>query len=366
MNDNILENSYSVGCFCVMPHPMMPLTGFGAWVVTSRYEILNNMVVIDEIGNGKAWIENYQLDRTLCRNGFYDRYISERKYSRTFMLGAICGDVAGSVYEHHNIKFIPDKDRLIQHNARFTDDSVMTVAVAEGIMNGMKVLEKYKDFTPDDEPVIMEEIRKSVYSFGNRYPDAGYGGSFRRWLRSDAPEPYNSWGNGSAMRASYAGLIARSLKDAEFLAAASAKITHDHPEGIKGAVAVAGSIHLLTTKGEKNNELKELVRKYVSNFYDIDFRLDDIRESYHFDVSCQGSVPYAIKAFLEGSSFEEVLALAISIGGDSDTIAAIAGSLAEVIYPISDDLRDRVLKCLDYNLKSHLAGTIDFMMDKFF
>ena len=279
------------------------------------------------------------------------------------MLGAICGDVAGSVYEHHNIKYVPDKDRLIQHYAHFTDDSVLALAVAEGIMNAIKQIKKSKDFVPEDEPILLEEIKKSVYSYGNKYPCAGYGRAFCYWLLSNDPKPYNSWGNGSAMRASYAGFIANSLKDAEFLAEASAKITHDHPEGIKGAVVVAGSIQILVQNRDCNdyNKVKEKVLEYVSRFYDINFDLDDIREGYHFDISCQGSVPYAIKAFLEGNSFEEIIALAISIGGDSDTIAAIAGSLAEVIYPIPEGIRDRVLKRLDYSFKSHLAGVIDFM-----
>ena len=327
---------------------------------------MNNIdVSVDDIGNVKAWVENLWLDRHLCRTGFYDRYISERTHSFTVMLGAICGDVAGSVYEHHNIKYVPDKNRLIRHSAHFTDDSVLTLAVAEGIMNGIKLLNKQKSFIADDETVLFEEIKKSVYFYGKLYPHAGYGRSFKSWLYSSDPKPYNSWGNGSAMRASYAGFIAQTLEDTEYLATVSAKITHDHPKGIEGAVAVAGSIFILKEslgKCEKE-EAKKMVQEYVSNLYDLNFSLDEIRESYHFDVSCQGSVPYAIKAFLEGSSFEEVLALAISIGGDSDIIAAIAGSLAEVLYPISEGIRDRVLKRLDRGFKSHLAGTIDFWMD---
>ena len=355
---------YEIGTFCVMPRPM-PLTGFGAWVVTSRYEIMHDIGVdVDDIGNGKAWVENLWLDRSLCRTGFYDRFINERTHSRTVMLGAVCGDVAGSVYEHHNIKYIPDKDRLIQHSAHFTDDSVLTLAVAVGIMKAMKKLNKTRDFTEADEPVFLGELTRSIRYYGNRYPYAGYGGSFRRWLSSDDPKPYNSWGNGSAMRASYAGCIAQSLKDAEFLAAASAKVTHDHPEGIKGAVAVAGSIYVMKDfEYSQSEEAKAAVRKYAEKLYDLNFTLDSIRESYRFDVSCMGSVPQAIVAFLEGRSFEEVLALAISIGGDSDTIAAMAGSLAEMIYPIPEGIRDRVLKRLDKQFKAELAGTIDFLMD---
>ncbi|MBQ1388789.1 MAG: ADP-ribosylglycohydrolase family protein, partial [Clostridia bacterium] len=284
------------------------------------------------------------------------------KCSYTRMLGAVCGDIAGSVYEHHNIKYIPDKDKLISHRAHFTDDSVLTLGVAVGIMNGLKKLNKYSDFTEDDEPVLSEEIKNSVYLYGNKYPYAGYGRTFRSWLSSADRAPYNSWANGSAMRVSYAGHAAHSLKDAEFLASVSAKVTHNHPEGIKGAVAIAAGIYILRDTPDKA-EGKKRVYDYISKLYDIDFKLDDIRDSYTFDVSCAGSVPYAVKAFLEGESFEEVIALAISIGGDSDTIAAMAGSLAEVIYPIPEGYRDRVLKRLDYDFKSNLAGVIDFMVD---
>ena len=356
-------DDFSTGYICYMPSPC-PLTGFGAWVVTSRYEIMNetkNYITVDDIGNGKVWIKNTVLDSSKCRTCFYDQFICERTQTKTMMLGAICGDVAGSIYEHNNIKYIPDKDRLIDHYARFTDDSVLTLAVAEGIMNGMRSLKKVKDFNSDDEPVFADALTKSIHKWGNLYPYAGYGGAFRRWLASENPEPYNSWGNGSAMRASYAGWIAQSLEDAEFLATASASVTHNHPDGIKGAVAIAGSIYLL--RNSDPADAKETVKHYVSKLYDLDFTLDEIRPVYHFDVSCQGSVPQAIQAFLEGESFSEVLALAISIGGDSDTIAAMAGSLAEVIYPIPDGMRDRVLKRLDYTFKSCLAGTIDFLID---
>ena len=137
-------DDFSTGYICYMPSPC-PLTGFGAWVVTSRYEIMNetkNYITVDDIGNGKVWIKNTVLDSSKCRTCFYDQFICERTQTKTMMLGAICGDVAGSIYEHNNIKYIPDKDRLIDHYARFTDDSVLTLAVAEGIMNGMRSLQK--------------------------------------------------------------------------------------------------------------------------------------------------------------------------------------------------------------------------------
>ena len=178
---------------------------------------------------------------------------------------------------------------------------------------------------------------RSLKTYGRRFPRAGYGGSFRRWLASESSEPYNSWGNGSAMRVSFAGWAARSLEEAEVLAELSAAVTHNHPEGVKGAKAVAGSIYLLRSGGTKED-----VRQYAGRYYDLGFTLDEIRAAYTFDVSCQGSVPQAIVAFLTGESFADVVAEAISIGGDSDTLAAMAGSIAEVIYPIPAELLDRV------------------------
>lgn len=273
----------------------------------------------------------------------------------TAMMGAACGDVAGSVYEWHNIKYKPDPDRLIRHHARFTDDTVMTCAVAEGLHNGLVLLPADWIHTPDTEQILFDSVQRSLVRFGLKYPDAGYGGSFRRWLRSDHRKPYGSWGNGSAMRASYAGWVARSLEEAEKLAEISAKVTHNHPRGIQGAVVVAGCIYLL-----RNQASKQDIREYAGKFYNLDFTLDQIRESYTFDVSCAGSVPQAIAAFLEGSSFADIIANAISIGGDSDTIAAIAGSIAEVIYPIPQGFRGRVIDRMDDFLLTTIAEAVDF------
>lgn len=363
---------YSIGSLIIMPTDFgTPSVGYGAWVVTSKYEIMHdadNNILIDDIGNAKAWVKNKNLDTAKCRNSFYDRCIDERTHSYTYMLGAICGDVAGSVYEHHNIKYVPDTAHLIRHRARITDDSVMTLAVAVGIKNSMTALGKTRNFSNADDSAFLREISAAVRKWGMQYPDAGYGGAFRKWLMQPGAGPYGSMGNGSAMRASYAGWIASSLDDAEYLASVSARISHDHPEGIKGAVAIAGSIYLLAhhCKGKKTvQESKEMVRNYVSRFYDLNFTLAEIRSDYKFDVTCPGSVPVAVKAFLEGDRFSKVLALAISVGGDSDTIAAMAGSLAETIFPISEGIRDRVLKRMDYSFKSELAGTIDFMIDTF-
>ena len=277
----------------------------------------------------------------------------------TAMMGAACGDVAGSVYEWHNIKYKPDQDRLIRPAARFTDDTVMTCAVAAGLRKGLSQLPENWLDCPEAEEVLRRSVREALLAYGRKYPRAGYGGSFRRWLSAENPQPYNSWGNGSAMRASYAGWAARSLEEAEQLGKISAEVTHNHPEGIKGAAAVAGSIFLLRNGGEKKD-----IRDYAGKFYDLNFTLDEIREQYTFDVSCMGSVPQAFNAFLEGNSFGEVIANAISIGGDSDTIAAIAGSIAEVIYPIPQGLRGRVIDRMDRFLLDTIADAVDFIYQR--
>ncbi|MCD7844241.1 MAG: ADP-ribosylglycohydrolase family protein, partial [Clostridiales bacterium] len=201
--------------------------------------------------------------------------------NRTRMLGAICGDMAGSVYEFHNIKHILTEDQLIQGRACLTDDSVMTLAVAVGLKNALQKCGKRTGFTLEDESVIREEVQNALRFYGQRYPHAGYGGSFRRWLASPDPLPYNSWGNGSAMRASYAGWVAQTLEDAELLGRLSAEVTHNHPEGIKGAVAVSGGIFtLLHSESEDVAARKEELARYEAQHYDLNFTLDKIRPGY--------------------------------------------------------------------------------------
>ena len=311
----------------------------------------NGKVRLEDIGNAKAIVTFVPTDKWFM---IYGGWGNDEMY--TAMMGAICGDVAGSVYEHHNIKYKPDVDRLIDRRARFTDDSVMTCAVAEGLRSGLDYLGKNWYVDPEAEKVLFHSVQQAMQEYGNRFPNTGYGGSFRRWLASMDPKPYNSWGNGSAMRASYAGWIAMNLPEAEKLGEISASVTHNHPEGIKGAKVVAGCILLLRDGKSKND-----IREYVKQYYDLDFTLDEIRDSYTFDVSCQGSVPQAVTAFLEGESFADVIANAISIGGDSDTIAAIAGSIAEVIYPIPQGLRGRVIDRVDNYLLNTIVEAVDFM-----
>ena len=311
----------------------------------------NGKVLLQEIGNAKAIVKFVPTGKWFLISGGWGN-----DELRTAMMGAVCGDVAGSVYEHDNIKYKPDADRLIRRDARFTDDTVMTCAVADGLRRGLEYLGKDWYDNPESESVLLHALEKSLQNFGNMFPNAGYGGSFWKWLHSSEPKPYNSWGNGSAMRASYAGWIAKNLQEAERLGEMSASITHNHPEGIKGAKIVAGCILLL-----RSGKSKQDVREYVKQYYDMDFTLDGIRDAYRFDVSCQGTVPQAIEAFLEGESFADVIANAISIGGDSDTIAAIAGSIAEGIYPRPQGLRGRVIDRIDNYLLNSIVEAVDFM-----
>lgn len=275
----------------------------------------------DSMGNAKAVVTHKPTKKWFMISGGWG---NDNVY--TAMMGAVCGDVVGSVYERDNIKHKPDKEHLVQPRARFTDDSVMTCAVAEGIRLGLSQLPKEWLNAPEHERVLKECIRDAMLLYGRKYPRAGYGSGFRSWLGSSNPQPYHSYGNGSAMRASYAGWAARSLEEAEKLGEISASVTHNHPEGIKGARVTAGCIFLLRAYGDKNK-----IREYAGQYYDLNFTLDGIRPTYAFDSSCAGTVPPAIVAFLEGTDFADVIANAISIGGDSDTVAAIAGSLAEVI-----------------------------------
>jgi ADP-ribosylglycohydrolase len=224
------------------------------------------------------------------------------------MLGAIAGDIIGSVYERRNIK---TKDfPLFKVTSQPTDDSILTIATAEVILKSGDYAERYK-------------------TYYQRYPNAGYGGSFHDWGNSTTLEPYNSWGNGSAMRVSPIGFAYDSLETVMVEAERSAAVTHNHPEGIKGAQATASAIFIARTGASKTT-----IRDHIANNfgYDLSFTLNEIRPSYKFDVSCQGSVPQAIVAFLESADFEDAIRGAISIGGDSDTIACIAGSIAEAFY----------------------------------
>lgn len=309
------------------------------------------------LDSGAVQIEKIDGERTVARVISSGKWFLLDGGVRTAMLGAAFGDIAGSVYEWRNIKRKLEPDELFCARSRFTDDTVMTCAVAKGLSGALSKLPRHGLNAPEAEAMLFESVQREMQRFGRRYPRAGYGGRFMRWIASADPRPYGSWGNGSAMRASYAGWAAESPEEAEKLGEISARVTHDHPEGIKGAVAVAGCIYRLRVGASKED-----VRAYASRFYDLNFTLDDIRERYTFDVSCAGSVPQAIEAFLEGGSFTGVISNAISIGGDSDTIAAIAGSIAEAFYPIPQTLRGEMLDRLDPFLLDTIADSIDALV----
>lgn len=259
------------------------------------------------------------------------------------MIGAIIGDIAGSVYEFGGIK---TKDFPLfgdhgGHKCRFTDDSAMTLAVAGALLE-----------TAAEGSDLSANAVSWMQRVGRAHRDAGYGGSFLRWLFSDEPKPYNSYGNGSAMRVSPAAWAAGSLEEALKNADAVTAVTHDHPEGLKGARAVAACIYLARTGADKA-AIRDHVREH---YYPLEKSLAEIRPGYRFEVSCQKSVPEAIQAFLEAESFEDAVRGAISLGGDSDTQAAIAGSIAGPYFGIPEALREKALRYLPEDLKAILSA----------
>lgn len=245
------------------------------------------------------------------------------------MLGAIAGDIIGSIYERRPIKtpfFYPLFDRL----CRATDDTVLTVALADSILSATDFIDRLREY------FLL-------------YPHAGYGGNFTRWAMSRSRKGYNSWGNGSAMRVSPIGYAYDSLEEVLDKARGSAEVTHNHPQGIKGAQATAAAVFLA-----RHQTSKEDIRRYLQERFDyhLDRTLDEIRPDYRFDVSCQGSVPESILAFLESSDYEDAVRKAISLGGDSDTMACIAGSIAEAYYGgVPDDIKAEAWMRLDNRLQ---------------
>jgi ADP-ribosylglycohydrolase len=245
------------------------------------------------------------------------------------MLGAIAGDVIGSVFERHNTK--STDFQLFSSQTTYTDDSILTIAIADAILTG-------------------KSYKESVLDWGRRYPNRGYGWHFGQWLYLDDPQPYYSWGNGSAMRVSPIGWAFDSLEETIEQAKPSAGITHNHPEGLKGAAAVAAALYLART-GEK----KRIIKEYIAGEfeYDLDRTLDNIRPFYTFDSSCQGTVPEAIIAFLESENFEDAIRKAISLGGDSDTLACIAGGIAEAFYGgVPEKIKTKVLDLLPEEMRA--------------
>lgn len=253
------------------------------------------------------------------------------------MLGAIIGDIIGSPYE-----FESDKTKdfpLFIPQCRPTDDSIMTIAV------GCACAEADCYDEDNFERTLVEKMRE----LGRMYRGAGYGGMFYRWLMSDHMQAYNSFGNGSAMRVSPTAYAVDTLENVERLAKWSAEVTHNHPEGVKGAQAVAAAIFLARTGSSKDE-----IKRYIEDkYYDLDFTLDDIRKGYSFDVTCQGSVPQAIECFLEAEDYEDAVRNAVSLGGDADTQAAMAGAIAEAFFGIPDELQEEGLSYLDDTLQEY-------------
>jgi ADP-ribosylglycohydrolase len=248
-----------------------------------------------------------------------------------YIIGAVAGDIIGSVYEFQNVK--TTDFRLFSSASNFTDDSVLTFATMDSLIN-------------------KTGYEKSYLEYGRKYPDAGYGGRFYYWLFGNNPAPYNSWGNGSAMRVSPVGWVFDSLEEVLLQAKRSAEVTHNHPEGIKGAQAAAAAVFMART-GKSKDEIKIYIGK---NFgYNLNRTIKNIRPGYQFDESCQGSVPEAIIAFLESVNYEDAVRLAVSLGGDSDTIACITGGIAEAFYKeIPDYIRENVLRIVPNELKDIL------------
>jgi type I restriction enzyme M protein len=254
------------------------------------------------------------------------------------LLGAIIGDIVGSRFERHNIK---EKNfTLLTHKCFFTDDSVMSLAIANAILEAMGEYAKLGDLAV-----------KNMRAIGQNYPACGYGGMFNKWMFCKSPAPYNSFGNGAAMRVSACGFAAKNLEEAVELSQKVTEVTHSHPEGIKGAEAVTAAL-FLAKDGKNIFEIREHIN---ANYYPMNFTLNGIRETYKFNETCQETVPQAVMAFLESTGFEDAIRNAISIGGDSDTIAAITGGIAEAYYGIPQDIRKHALTFLDERLLNILT-----------
>ena len=260
------------------------------------------------------------------------------------MFGTIIGDIVGSRFEfddHKSKDFnLFGNDGILDIPCEYTDDSVMTIAVADALLE--------RDRQEDDE-AFKKRLAERMHHHGRKRMNAGYGTLLYRWLRDGSTEPYGSWGNGSAARAAPAGWAAGTLAETEHLAGLTAEVTHNHPEGIKGAQAVAAAIWMA-----RSGKSKEEIRAYMEQeYYPEAFqkRLDEIRPEYAFDVSCRGTVPVALEAFYEADSFEDTLRNAVSVGGDSDTLTGIAAGIAEAYYGIPDPIRREAMAFLDEEMR---------------
>ena len=277
------------------------------------------------------------------------------------MIGAIIGDIVGSRFEFNNHR---SKDfELFTDECQVTDDSIMTIAVAKAIM------ETEKTFKPllsehgnnDDYYTLLENMTiKYMQEIGRKYAYCGYGSMFGSWIFSDNPKPYNSFGNGAAMRISPVGFIANTDYKARELSEIITSTTHNHTEGIKGADATVVAIFM----AKRGFSKEEIFLKINKNYYNLDFTIDEIRDTYEFNETCQETVPQAIVAFLDSTSFEDAIRTAISVGGDSDTLASITGSIAEAYYGVPKDIKEKALTYLDTELRIIYDEWCEFIDDK--
>ena len=255
------------------------------------------------------------------------------------MLGAIIGDIVGSRFEFNNHK--SKQFELFTPECFPTDDSIMTLAVAQAIMDSRA-----------GRSDLGQCAVRAMREIGRPYPDCGYGGRFFEWMYSDRPQPYNSFGNGAAMRVSPCGFAAASLEEAKAMSRAVTEVTHNHPEGIKGAEAATVAVYMAL----HGSTLPEIRDEINAHYCPMDFTLDGIRASYRFNETCQGTVPQALMAFFESTDFEDAIRNAISVGGDSDTLAAITGGVAQAYYGIPQSLRERALSYLDERMTPILTA----------
>jgi ADP-ribosyl-[dinitrogen reductase] hydrolase len=265
------------------------------------------------------------------------------------LIGAIIGDIAGSRFEFNNHR--SKEFELFTDECNVTDDSIMTIAVAKAIMETGKNLKLLSNDSKNNYyyyKLLKSMTIRYMQKIGRKYPHCGYGGMFGQWIFSDNPKPYYSFGNGAAMRISPVGFIAPTEDEARKLSETITAVTHNHKEGIKGAEATVISIYMA-----KHGACKEEIRQKINeDYYNLNFTIDEIRDTYEFNETCQETVPQAIVAFLESDSFEDAIRTAISVGGDSDTLAAITGSIAEAYYGVPEDIKEKALTYLDTELRS--------------
>ena len=265
------------------------------------------------------------------------------------MIGAIIGDIVGSRFEFNNHR--SKEFELFTDECNVTDDSIMTLAVAKAIMETGKNLKLLSNDSKNNYyyyKLLKSMTIRYMQKIGRKYPHCGYGGMFGQWIFSDNPKPYYSFGNGAAMRISPVGFIAPTEDEARKLSETITAVTHNHKEGIKGAEATVISIYMA-----KHGASKEEIRQKINeDYYNLNFTIDEIRDTYEFNETCQETVPQAIVAFLESDSFEDAIRTAISVGGDSDTLAAITGSIAEAYYGVPEDIKEKALTYLDTELRS--------------